>query len=589
MLSPFYCSTATLFDCNPITQPDVSNRESARQSCNAAYLQAGCDAASKSVNSPFAMWQHPSFFSSFTKISVADNIVGTTRTSKMTAEEYTPLYHPHRHADQSSDTIDVQNPAPDVASVAEADSANHDPMYHCFHDDIRANSLLECGTEPSLMQSSSNPSHILNTSDYHLAQQRTPHRSEESSDHPVVPNEPQEKETDVKRRPSWISTYYRNWWFWELAGALLSAACIMAVVVLAYKINNSSLAAWKLPISPSTMISTFITIAKTSMLLPIAEGLSQLKWLYYWTTRSKYRPLDEIEAFDDASRGPWGSLLIFFCIGFRKGSFLALLGALITVATLAMGPFAQQIVSLESRSVPQPNVNSTIPIARIYDTGAISSDDYVYNRKSTCIPRRMRLIPCAPAINADSDMQGAFFNGLFNLGTPFDFTCPTGNCTWPEFSSLALCSNCEDVTGQTAREEIGGENKSAPTTLLKTPGGVSIQLNDRGSSKGYYDLLAGNTSGLYTWSTLLLATIAVAQAQGEAIGFSFEPQYDEYVRDSLSYTVTECNITWCAKRYRDVSVVCVVPGLLVQYILNSDISAHRSTALWRTSRWKTSR
>ncbi|KAF4303065.1 hypothetical protein GTA08_BOTSDO09510 [Botryosphaeria dothidea] len=203
-----------------------------------------------------------------------------------------------------------------------------------------------------------------------------------------------------------------------------------------------------------------------------------------------------------------------------------------------MGPFAQQIVSLESRSVPQPNVNSTIPIARIYDTGAISSDDYVYN-----------------PINADSDMQGAFFNGLFNLGTPFDFTCPTGNCTWPEFSSLALCSNCEDVTGQTAREEIGGENKSAPTTLLKTPGGVSIQLNDRGSSKGYYDLLAGNTSGLYTWSTLLLATIAVAQAQGEAIGFSFEPQYDEYVRDSLSYTVTECNITWCAKRYRDVSVV----------------------------------
>lgn len=42
--------------------------------------------------------------------------------------------------------------------------------------------------------------------------------------------------------------------------------------------------------------------------LPAAEGISQLKW--YWFNEPQ--PLIDLDRFDTASRGPWGSLLLLF-------------------------------------------------------------------------------------------------------------------------------------------------------------------------------------------------------------------------------------------------------------------------------------
>ena len=39
----------------------------------------------------------------------------------------------------------------------------------------------------------------------------------------------------------------------------------------------------------------------------VAKALGQLKWL--WFTRPK-KPLMDFVAFDEASKGPWGSLLL---------------------------------------------------------------------------------------------------------------------------------------------------------------------------------------------------------------------------------------------------------------------------------------
>ncbi|KAF4439717.1 hypothetical protein FACUT_3933 [Fusarium acutatum] len=44
-----------------------------------------------------------------------------------------------------------------------------------------------------------------------------------------------------------------------------------------------------------------------SMVIPVSEGLSQLKWNAF--ARSQ-RPLDDLKTFDQASRGPFGSLLL---------------------------------------------------------------------------------------------------------------------------------------------------------------------------------------------------------------------------------------------------------------------------------------
>ncbi|KAF9640040.1 hypothetical protein BFW01_g11846 [Lasiodiplodia theobromae] len=285
--------------------------------------------------------------------------------------------------DRTSQDISLRN----IPSASGYDSVSQLTEYEDgFENDSTSSLSPNASAVDPLTTVSALPKHIPHSSAPSLVAQEAPRRSQSTGPHPSDSAEQQqfqEIDPSPKQRSTLVSKYYQNWWFWELAGAILSAVCILAVVVLAYNINKTLLSAWKLPSSPSTMISTFITIAKTAMLLPVSEGLSQLKWLYFWINRSKHRPLGDIEAFEDASRGPWGSLLIFGRIGFQQGSPLALFGAFITIATLAMGPFAQQVISFKQENVPQPGINSTIPIARVYDTGIIPTRLSLNNREST--------------------------------------------------------------------------------------------------------------------------------------------------------------------------------------------------------------
>lgn len=153
---------------------------------------------------------------------------------------------------------------------------------------------------------------------------------------------------------------------------------MVAVVILGLYIDGLSLADWTFVMAPSTVISTLITVAKTSMLLSVAEGLSQLKCMYFLT---KKKPLSELEAFDEASRGPWGSIIFFWKI--KPRSLLAQSGAFLTVTALAMRPFAQQIISIETRRVPRAGANASTLITNRLE-GPEHARYPIFNRKQRC-------------------------------------------------------------------------------------------------------------------------------------------------------------------------------------------------------------
>ncbi|KAJ0152559.1 Multidrug resistance protein fnx1 [Fusarium oxysporum f. sp. albedinis] len=54
-------------------------------------------------------------------------------------------------------------------------------------------------------------------------------------------------------------------------------------------------------------------------------------------------------------------------------------------------------------------------------------------------------------IQEDIGMKAAMWNGF----SPFTarqnlkpaFACATGNCTWANFTSIAVCSKCRDISG----------------------------------------------------------------------------------------------------------------------------------------------
>ena len=125
------------------------------------------------------------------------------------------------------------------------------------------------------------------------------------------------------------------------------------IVALIAFMNDKPLSEWTLPIQPNSLLAVLTTIAKTSMMVPIASCIGQLKWRHF-TLRP--RSLRHLQIFDDASRGPWGSAVLAYRFAFRVRAFVALGLALVSILALGIDPSAQQILSVAIR---QTNIASS--------------------------------------------------------------------------------------------------------------------------------------------------------------------------------------------------------------------------------------
>lgn len=46
-------------------------------------------------------------------------------------------------------------------------------------------------------------------------------------------------------------------------------------------------------------------------------------------------------------------------------------------------------------------------------------------------------------------MAAAVMTGIYGFQNPVQFKCTSNDCTFPDFTSLGVCSECEDVTAST--------------------------------------------------------------------------------------------------------------------------------------------
>lgn len=153
-------------------------------------------------------------------------------------------------------------------------------------------------------------------------------------------------------------------WLLELSAVLFSMSCLIVMLAILIGVNGKPLASWKIvnvQLTPNTLVSIFSTLAKSSILLLIAEGISQLKWTFF--EQCAHRVFD-LQIFDDASRGPLGALQ-FLC-RMRFKAVIASFGALLTILALAVDPFTQQILSYPAITVDATNLTASIGAAKRY-------------------------------------------------------------------------------------------------------------------------------------------------------------------------------------------------------------------------------
>ncbi|KAK7990910.1 hypothetical protein PG990_015190 [Apiospora arundinis] len=240
-----------------------------------------------------------------------------------------------------------------------------------------------------------------------------------------------------------------------------------------------------------------------------------------------------MDTFDVASRGPWGALTLLWHLKWEAK--LASWASLITILALAMEPFTQQIISFRTRPVYLPG-EATYSVAHTYHSGASRGITATWQRKM------------------DPRMQGAILNGLYSLGSPVKYDCPTGNCQWPDFSTLAIAGHCRDATADTTKSCSGAWKKRGAyrSCNYTTPEGLSVGFNSHQSSGGGFQTEFNSSAQFFSSDDVCrhenVSSVLVHLATANFVNTKkLQTRFPEPV-------ITECRIEWSSRRNRGVAV-----------------------------------
>ncbi|KAJ5403245.1 hypothetical protein N7509_003116 [Penicillium cosmopolitanum] len=200
-------------------------------------------------------------------------------------------------------------------------------------------------------------------------------------------------------------------WFLECLAMAFSFASFIAVIIILRAYDQKPSPNLSYGLTLNSIVSLLATASRSSLLFVVAAAVGQLKWIWI---QHRERPVLDMQSFDDASRGPLGALYLLFQ---HRGLSIASLGAIVTVLSMALDPFIQQILSYPVQQTPGSSTQATMPQALTF----ASNTNYTF-------------------------LEQSYNAALWNTDFAVNPTCPSGNCTWPEFQSLGFCSKCQDVT-----------------------------------------------------------------------------------------------------------------------------------------------
>ncbi|EFY91793.1 hypothetical protein MAC_02078 [Metarhizium acridum CQMa 102] len=138
--------------------------------------------------------------------------------------------------------------------------------------------------------------------------------------------------------------------------------------------DNKPLSAWNSIISLNAAISILTTAYGAALMHGVGNFIGQIKWLRF---KEGVNKLEKLERFDEASRGPWGSVMFLATVKLN----LATLGALITIARVALSPLTQQVVKIEQQLVPEDD--AVFGYAHEYNRGLMLANNVpVYDARA---------------------------------------------------------------------------------------------------------------------------------------------------------------------------------------------------------------
>ncbi|KAI1188591.1 hypothetical protein F5B17DRAFT_451613 [Nemania serpens] len=305
------------------------------------------------------------------------------------------------------------------------------------------------------------------------------------------------RSTTTPPSPAPIASTRGPSWGWEYTALSLSVFALPLLLAFLAYIDNMRLSHWKLPVPPTAVVSIIAAIARAPLGFAISSCLAQAKW--NWFKKRSDSPV-AFDRLDDASRGPWGSLWLVLWV---KARHMVAVGAAATVLILTFDPFLQAVVSFN---------------------GSIASSEGT--------------IPAY--LSRNTEFVSALYSGFYSsraagMQTVLS-TCPTANCSWTLFTTLAMCSECHDVTSYMKRSEY----QSAGAFLENAAGPLEPAT---GTSMSAQTLL----NHLYNLSfknlTTMITTVQVIRAAEDY-------EKGEVAWADANVSATECALWFCVNAYK---------------------------------------
>lgn len=124
----------------------------------------------------------------------------------------------------------------------------------------------------------------------------------------------QNAKSTKKRLHGRARQFYAWPWWWEMWACIGSVASFMAMTGLLCAFDGKAQPEWPYGATLNSAVSWLSTITKGFLLVPWASCISQSIWISYM---SKPQGLERLRIYDEASRGPWGSLELIWTLKAR--------------------------------------------------------------------------------------------------------------------------------------------------------------------------------------------------------------------------------------------------------------------------------
>ncbi|KAK3996636.1 hypothetical protein QBC44DRAFT_317245 [Cladorrhinum sp. PSN332] len=323
------------------------------------------------------------------------------------------------------------------------------------------------------------------------------------------------------------------WWLEGLA-CLLVVSMLAAVVATIRPYEGKPLPQLPYNLSINTLVAIYFVTLKSALAFVLSQLLGQLKWSGFERTLPLYR----LAQYDDASRGPWGSLILLW--SFRGRSFLASGVAIILVLATILDPFGQQIIRFYSCPTQDTTTNATVPVAHSVNIG-------IY-----CPFPNSPLTVCT----LGADMQATIQVGMLQSSlSPPSVSCPTGECVFDTpYGSAGWCNRCSDVSDRllfsterrTSKDGQGNVTRDWRNITLPPPPAYG-DLNDTASVYGYLD---SNITFLNARSLLRHSSDGYLLLQFIFMDNSLGGHQSDNSWMARGYGAAECSIYPCLRKYK---------------------------------------